>query len=921
LATSRPDPLRLEALLDAISTSDSLESALRAGVEALAGAGPAQLAAVFLFDEGRPIAESWHPHDANAGAAAPSLRVAAREAVGLPLGLEEAKSAAPAGLIVIPLEARATRLGAVCLIPGPGFSASHRQLQRVVRAIAGRSRAALELARARALQARYERWFRTLDEQVRVLDRERQKFAAIVHASDAAVFVTDLQGQIRWTNTIMAERAALGVTSWIGLSCQDACRRFMSDGNEQGCGDCPMARSLRENAVVHREYRHVQGGQARSFYLSALPIRGPHGRPEESLVTIQDLSDLEILRASEARYRLLFERSGKAIVMVEPATLRVVLANPMASRMTGHDPERLLSLSLEDLHPPSEWPRMQTSYADAIAEGTLGAIECQLRTRDDDVLPAVVTGAHTDLDGRHVLMLEFQDMTEARRVQEALRIAEERLRTVVAASPIILFAMDRDGVITLSEGRGLSPLGLEPGQVVGQSVFELYRDHPQIPDAVRRTLGGEEVSCVVQIGGVAFDTSYAPMRTGDGEIVGVIGVATDVTERRQLEEQLRQAQRMEAIGRLAGGVAHDFNNLLAAMMGHAELMMNRLESGHPLRHSAEEIRKAAGRGAMLTRQLLAFGRKEVLSLRVLDLNAVVKGMDAMLRRLIGEDIQLETIPAPRAAPVRADRAQIEQVILNLAVNARDAMPQGGRLTIEVSHVVLEESYAQRQAHLGSGAHIRLAVTDSGLGMDAETMAHVFEPFFTTKEPGKGTGLGLASVYAVVEQAEGHVKVASEPGMGARFEIYLPKADESALAPDELTPGALVPGGAETVLLVEDEDAVRATAREALESSGYTVIEARNGVEALEVAKAYPRPIHLLISDVVMPHMGGGELAQKLAAVRPGVRVLFISGYPDDALVEHGVAEQGCELIPKPFALSGLTRKVREILDAPAAEAA
>ena len=492
---------------------------------------------------------------------------------------------------------------------------------------------------------------------------------------------------------------------------------------------------------------------------------------------------------------------------------------------------------------------------------------------------------------------------------------------MVAASPIVLFATDREGVFTVSEGRGLERLGQTPGESVGKSAFEMYQDHPAILDNLRRALAGEEFTSVIEVSGMAFETSYAPLMAPEGEILGVIGVATDVTERRRLEDQLRQAQRMEAIGRLAGGVAHDFNNLLAAVLGHSELMLGRIEPGHPLRRGAEEIQKAAARGAMLTRQLLAFGRKEVVAPRVIDLHAVVAGMDAMLRRLIAEDIQLESVLGPGQVPVRADRGQLEQVILNLVVNARDAMPRGGRITVEVEWVTLDEAYAQSHPTIRPGPHAMLSVTDTGHGMDAETLAHVFEPFFTTKERGKGTGLGLATVYGIVEQSGGHVHAYSEPGIGSTFKVYLPRVDEAIFEPEVGGQVAPVRGGSETVLLVEDEDGVRATAREALESNGYTVIEARNGVEALEVYQRHAGRVELLVSDVVMPRMGGGELAQRLSAECPEIRVLFISGYPDDAVVRHGVVEHGSALLQKPFALSDLARKVREVLDAPARKAA
>jgi CheY-like chemotaxis protein len=350
-------------------------------------------------------------------------------------------------------------------------------------------------------------------------------------------------------------------------------------------------------------------------------------------------------------------------------------------------------------------------------------------------------------------------------------------------------------------------------------------------------------------------------------------------------------------------------------------MMGRLEDGHPLRRNVEEIQKAASRGAMLTRQLLAFGRKEMLSMRVLDVNAVVAGMEGMLQRLIGEDVELETFAATIPPAVRADRGQLEQVVLNLVVNARDAMPQGGKVTIEVHHAVLDETYAAQHPTVRPGPYVLLTVTDTGRGMDAETLQHVFEPFFTTKERGKGTGLGLATVYGIVEQSGGHVIAYSEPGVGSTFKVYLPPADVAAIELDDPVVPGPTPGGHETILFVEDEDAVRATAREVLESSGYHVIEARDGVEALELASQHPGEIQLLVSDVVMPRMGGGELAQKLTAARPGVRILYISGYPDDALVRHGVVEHGSMLLQKPFALADFARKVREVLDTPLRDAA
>jgi len=917
-----PDPARaLETLLDALVSEEPLESTLQIGLQALVASTSADVAAVLVRDEERFLCERWYPEERGQSPMADTFRRAVRE----PLLLQDPSAAAarvgaPSGTVIIPLVAHGLAVGAVCFIPAIGAAPRGDQVRRLVRALSCRAAIEIEMTHNRRMQERYERWFKTLDDQLRLLDRERQKFSAMVHASDAAVFVTDTTRTIRWTNSVMAGRPPEGGAAWIGLSCGDVCHSFAGGSGSGLCEDCPVARALGENVAVHREFHDTTRDAGRSFYLTALPIKGPDGRPDEAMVMIQDLSDLEILRTSESRYRLLFERSGRGIVMIDPATRKILLANASASWMVGCDRDALLARSLEDLHTPAEWTRLESVYAEAIEKGDLTTRECRMLHYDGWERPVTVSGTRTDLDGRPVQMLEFRDNTEARRVEEALRVAEERLRAVVAGSPIVLFALDRDGVFTVSEGRGLASLGLERGQVVGQSVFELYKDVPEILENIRLALEGEELTGVVELGPLAFETTYTPLRGPDGTVEGVIGVATDVTERRRLEEQLRQAQRMEAIGRLAGGVAHDFNNLLAAILGHSELMMNRLEAAHPLRRNAEEVQKAAVRGAMLTRQLLSFGRKDMLSFQVLDLNSVVAGMDGMLQRLIGEDIELRTLQSPRPATVRGDRGQLEQVILNLVVNARDAMPQGGGLTIEVGHALLDEVYAQRHARVQPGRYARLSITDTGVGMDAETLKHIFEPFYTTKERGKGTGLGLATVYGIVEQSGGHVNVYSEPGMGSTFHVYLPGAGEIGIEVQETARAEPARGGTETILVVEDEGAVRALAVDVLQSLGYRVLTAGNGVEALEVAAGHPGEIHLLVTDVVMPQMGGGELSQRLVSERPGLRVLYVSGYPDDTMVRHGVLERGSVLLQKPFVLADFVAKVREVLDAPASPA-
>ncbi|MGH9945533.1 MAG: ATP-binding protein, partial [Pyrinomonadaceae bacterium] len=395
----------------------------------------------------------------------------------------------------------------------------------------------------------------------------------------------------------------------------------------------------------------------------------------------------------------------------------------------------------------------------------------------------------------------------------------------------------------------------------------------------------------------------------------VLGVARDVTERKGLEEQLRQAQKMEAVGRLAGGVAHDFNNLLTAITGYSDLSLRRLADNPAVRRNLEEVKKAAERAAGLTRQLLAFSRKQVLQPKVIVLNDVIHDMNKMLQRLIGEDVELRAELDPRLGRVKADPGQIEQVIMNLSVNARDAMPLGGRLTIATANATLTAEDARRHHYVQPGAYVLLSITDTGCGMDEETRKHIFEPFFTTKEVGKGTGLGLSTVYGIVKQSGGYVWADSEIGRGTTFRIYFPRV-EAPIRSDIVKDGdGALPQGEETVLLVEDEDIVRELTHEFLEMSGYTVLEARNGRDAITICEQHDGPINLVLTDVVMPQMSGRELVERLAPLRPAMRVLYMSGYTDDQIVHHGVLSESKSFLEKPFTIQALARKVRAVLDA------
>jgi PAS domain S-box-containing protein len=535
------------------------------------------------------------------------------------------------------------------------------------------------------------------------------------------------------------------------------------------------------------------------------------------------------------------------------------------------------------------------------------------------------------------------DVTERRRAEEDLRRSKEHLRTVISNAPIVLFALDAKGTFTLCEGRGLEALGLKPGEAVGKSAFDIYRQAPQVRMNIRRALSGEEFTSTSEMGGLWFETYFSPIFKGYDEVAGVIGVGINVTDRRRAEdalrrseEQLRHSRKMEAIGRVAGGVAHDFNNLLTAITGYAELLLNNASAGNGdlQRKNLEEIRKAADRATVLTRQLLAFSRKQVLSPKSLKLNEMVGEMDKMLRRLIREDIELVTILDPNLGDVWADPGQMEQVILNLALNARDAMPGGGQLTLETGNVELEGTYARGELFLVPGSYVMLAVSDTGLGMDEEVKAHLFEPFFTTKEEGKGQGLGLSAVYGIIKQSGGTISVETEKGKGTTFKVYLPRVDKEAATQYTPSPSDSLKG-VETVLLVEDEEAVRTLVREILRMHGYDVLEARQGGEAILISQRHKGPIHMLLTDMVMANMSGKELAEHLKPLRPEMRVLFISGYSEETVLNgpgglrtgptgetlprEGGQNFSDAFLAKPFTPKTLATKVREVLDGKPAE--
>jgi PAS domain S-box-containing protein len=637
------------------------------------------------------------------------------------------------------------------------------------------------------------------------------------------------------------------------------------------------------------------------------------------VINSRDITDRtraeEALQASETRLQSLFAGIDDAL-FVHDTEGRIIDCNEAACQRLGYSREELLTMHTSDVDAPEFASGFRERLGKQLRQGRV-TLEGLHVTKDGRRIPVDIHTMVIDYHGSKAVLALMRDITDRKRAEEALRRSESDHRGLIEHAPLGIYRSTLDGRFLTVNAALVRMLGYDsPAELlaldIGRDVYaepgereRFVRESP--PQVETRWKRRDGTPIVVRL-------SSRLIPGTDGNEACFEGLVEDVTAQRDLENQFRQAQRLEAVGRLAGGVAHDFNNVLTAITGYTDLLLEDLGPEDPKRPDVIEIKAAALRAATLTRQLLAFSRKQILQTRVLDLNEVVRTLDNMLRRLIGEDVKLEISLASALGAVRTDPGQIEQVILNLAVNSRDAMPGGGRLTIETANVDLDEAYAREHAGVVPGRYVMLAISDTGIGMDAETQSHIFEPFFTTKEQGTGTGLGLATVYGIVKQSGGHVWVYSEPGGGATFKVYLPRVEEPvearALAPSA-GPSA---GGSETVLVAEDDPAVREVVAETLTQKGYRVLRAPDGQTALEMARAQPGEIQLLVTDIVMPGMTGRELAEALTAERAGVRVLYMSGYTDDAVVRHGVLAEGLPYLQKPFSPSALATKVRELLD-------
>jgi PAS domain S-box-containing protein len=653
----------------------------------------------------------------------------------------------------------------------------------------------------------------------------------------------------------------------------------------------------------------------------------PENGEERLLLVVEDQTQSERLRglaeASEYRLRDLVQGLDVIVWEADPEIRRFTFVSQRAEEILGYPLEVWMSepdFWMKHLD-PADREQALACQRRAVSEGQDYELEYRLVAADGHTVwlrdkVRVVKDREGQARQLRGLML---DMSARKRAEEE----RARLSSAVEQAAEAIVITDRDAMIQYVNPAFEQVTGYRREEVLGQNPRLLKsgkQDAAFYLEMWSKLTRGEAWSGYFsnkRKDGTLYEAeaTISPVRDATGQVVNYVAVERDVTRERQLEHQLLQVQKMEAIGQLAGGVAHDFNNLLTIITGYSELALDRLEPDAPQRGYLNEIKKAGDRATSLTRQLLAFGRRQVLAPQVLDLNSVVSNMGRMLRRVIGEDIELVTILPPDLGTVRVDPGQIEQVILNLALNARDAMPQGGKLTIETSKVDLDQAYIGAHAGIAQGPYVLLAISDTGCGMDAETQRHIFEPFFTTKEQGKGTGLGLATVYGIIKQSGGYIWVYSEPGGGTSFKIYFPRLAERAAEVERAKARSGAPGGSETVLLVEDEGGVRSMVRRVLESSGYTVLEARDGDDALIVCEQHKGPIHLLVTDVVMPGLSGRELAEHLAPFYRAMKVLYISGYTDDAILHHGHLEADMHFLQKPFTPNALARKVREVLDA------
>jgi len=764
---------------------------------------------------------------------------------------------------------------------------------------------------------------------VRTAERQWQ---ATFDAIGAGVSLLDMEGRILQSNRASGRLLGKPLSEIVGRAYWE-----VMYGAEEPIEGCPVVRMWQSQ---HRETT-VLPMNGRWIEVSVDPLADESGDLVGAVYVMSDITERrraevalrrqneelnearQAVEAERRRYQALFEFAPDGYLVTDTRGI-IREANRAAAALLG-TPQNLLAGKPLTTYLHEKDRRMLhallMSFQGGVDTRSLG-LEVLLHSPDGSPLPAVLTVATArDRNGELVaLRWLLRDTAEQKRAEEALRESEGRYRSLVETSPDGISLTDLDGTILFCNRQNAELLGLEStAEAQGRNTFDFIV--PEDQQGAR-----ENWKKALEVGSIK-NAEHIFLR-GDGEIFAgelnaslvsdadgmpksFIVMLRDITDRKRLEQQVRQATKMDAIGRLAGGVAHDFNNQLTAILGYTELILRKIEPDDPLRKTVEEIRKAGERSAALTHQLLAFSRRQILEPAVLDLNVVIADMHLMLQRLIGEDIALITIPDDNLGLMKADLSQMEQIIMNLVVNARESMPDGGKLTVETTNSTLDAQYCEQHTGAKPGEYVTLVISDTGAGMSEEVQSHLFEPFFTTKD--KGTGLGLATVYGIIKQHGGSIWCYSEEGQGTTFKVHLPRVDEpeAAVAQKQTVES---PRGDETILVVEDEEQVRDITVQILEAQGYNMLEASSGEAALALCAEYRGEIHLLITDVVMPGMSGKDLADRLTLTRPEMRVIYMSGYTDNAIVQHGILQKGIDFINKPFMAGALALKVRQVLD-------
>jgi two-component system cell cycle sensor histidine kinase/response regulator CckA len=650
------------------------------------------------------------------------------------------------------------------------------------------------------------------------------------------------------------------------------------------------------------------------------------------LGTAYDITDRKraegALRHSEEQYRLITENT-KDLICTLDLQGNFNYVSPSFKEVLGYSSEELIGLNAFSLIHPDDREAIIKIYQQALIKKESRTVQFRYQDRNshwhifESVGNWIFDGNGTPQKG----VIVSRDITERKKAEQALRESEEKFRDLIENINDVIYTLNTDGIITYLSPVVEQVLGYKPAEVIGQPFNrfiheeDLPRMRERFSELLEGKLGPNEYRIMMKNGGVRWVCISSRPLYREGSVIGIRGSLIDVTERKQaeekmaiLQEQFRQSQKLEAIGRLAGGIAHDFNNILAVIQGYSELCLFKIAKEDPMREDIETIINAGKRAVNLVGQLLTFSRRKAMEMKVIELNPLLQNLEKMLRRVIGEDVELITVLADNLGRVKVDSGQIEQILLNLAVNARDAMPSGGKLTIETADVTLDETFRENPIGLKPGHYVMISMTDTGLGMTQEVKEQIFEPFFTTKEIGKGTGLGLSMVYGIVKQSGGHIWVESGLGKGTTFRIYLPRVDEVVVEVEEKEVSGL-PRGNETILVVEDEEEVRKLTARILRKQGYNVLEASQGKEAFSLCEEQEGPIHLMVTDVVMPEMPGAELAKRFTQFYPEIKVLYMSGYTlDRVAIGHGNLEKGIEFIQKPFTIDRLAKKIREVLD-------